>query len=110
LQNDILPFASRLVLAPRLLVTTGERSGSALARADASLDLIHVSNRFADAAGLIVIPQQSTLGLSAAVTWLSGALVTRARLANAFDADRFDIVGYPLPGRSLYVSAEVHAP
>ena len=44
---------------------------------------------------------------SASASWLSGVLISRARLANVLDSDRFDIVGYPLPGRSAYVSLEV---
>jgi iron complex outermembrane receptor protein len=101
---------SRLVLAPRLLLTTGELSGSALKRADFSADLSYLSNRFADAAGLIVIPDQTTVGLAGAASWLSDVLVTRVRLANLLDTQRFDVVGYPLPGRSIYGSLEVHTP
>lgn len=110
LQNDVLPFMSRLALAPRVLVTTGERAGRGLRRADLGLELTYLSNRFADAAGLVVVPEQASLGVTGSLSWLSGALTTRARLANALDSERFDIVGYPLPGRSLYVSAEVLAP
>jgi vitamin B12 transporter len=110
LANDVLPLSSRLVLAPRLLLTTGELEARTLQRADVAFELTYLSNRFADAAGLIVIPEQTTLGVSAALSWLSGALISRARLANALDAERFDIVGYPLPGRSLYVSLEAHTP
>jgi vitamin B12 transporter len=110
LANDLLPFTSRLVLAPRLLLTTGDLETRALARADLQVDLSYLSSRFADSAGLIVIPDQATLGVTAALSWLSGVLVTRARLANALNTQRFDIVGYPLPGRSIYVSAEVHTP
>jgi iron complex outermembrane receptor protein len=91
-------------------VTTGELKSRSLSSADLSLDATYLSNRFADAAGLIVIPEQTTLGISGAATWWSGVLVTRARLANALDTERFDVVGYPLPGRSLYVSAELHSP
>ncbi len=107
LDNDFLPFTSRLVVAPRVLVSSGDLSDAALARADLAVDLTYLSNRFADPAGLIVIPEQTTLGLSGSATWLDGALVSRARLANLLNAERFDIVGYPLPGRSLYVSLEV---
>lgn len=107
LVNDFLPFSSRLVLAPRLLVTTGDRPGSTLKRAELAADLSYLSSRFADPAGLIVIPEQATLGLSGSASWLAGALVSRARLANLLNTARFDIVGYPLPGRSLYVSLEV---
>ena len=60
------------------------------------------------AAGLIVIPEQTSVGLTGSATWLSGVLVTRLRVANVTDAQRFDIVGYPLPGRSVYASLEVH--
>lgn len=110
LDNDFLPFMSRLVLAPRLLLTTGELGSLALKRADLSADVTYLSNRFADAAGLIVIPEQTTLGVAGAASWASGVVVTRVRLANVLDAQRFDIVGYPLPGRSVYASVEVHAP
>jgi vitamin B12 transporter len=110
LANDVLPFTSRLVLAPRLTLTSGHLGERSLTRADVSLDLTYLSNRFADAAGLISIPEQTTLGVSGSAQWLGGALLTRARLSNALNTARFDVVGYPLPGRSLYVSAEVHAP
>ncbi|HYJ09424.1 MAG TPA: TonB-dependent receptor [Polyangiaceae bacterium] len=108
LSNDILPFVSRLVLAPRAELTTGELAGKLLSRADLSVELTYLSNRFADAAGLIVIPEQATLGVGARASWFGGVFSTRARVANALGSERFDIVGYPLPGRSLYVSAEVH--
>ncbi|HYP88408.1 MAG TPA: TonB-dependent receptor [Polyangiaceae bacterium] len=110
LQNDVLPFMSRLVLAPRLSLTTGELAGKILKRADLSADFVYSSNRFADAAGLIVVPEQSVLGLTAAAAWLSGVLLTKLRLANVLDAPRFDVVGYPLPGRSVYASLEVRSP
>ena len=110
LQNDLLPFMSRLVLAPRVLVTTGDLTGLVLGRADLGADLGYLSSRFADAAGLIVIPSQTTLGITGAATWWRGILVTRLRVANVLDTQRFDIVGYPLPGRSLYASIEVHTP
>jgi vitamin B12 transporter len=110
LQNDFLPFMSRLVVTPRLLVTTGELTGRTLRSADLSADLTYLSNRFADAAGLIVIPAQTTLGVAGAASWLSSRFVTRLRVANVLDTQRFDIVGYPLPGRSVYASLEVHAP
>lgn len=108
-KNDFLPFTSRLVLAPRLALTTGDLSWI-VQRADFSADLTYLSNRFADAAGLIIIPDQTTLGLTAAVSFWRGALTSRVRLANALNGERFDIVGYPLPGRSIYGSLELRAP
>ena len=44
-----------------------------LSRADLAADLSYLSNRFADPAGLIVIPEQATLSLSASASWLAGA-------------------------------------
>ncbi len=89
---------SRLVLAPRVSVTTGELSGRALKRADFGADLTYLSNRFADAGGLVVIPDQTTLGLTGAASWLSGVVVTRLRLANVLDAQRFDSRRLPVAG------------
>jgi vitamin B12 transporter len=109
LENDVLPFMSRLVLAPRLRLTTGEREGY-LTRAELSADVVYTSNRFADPAGLIVVPEQAVLGLATAASFWSGVLVTRLRLANLLDTPRFDIVGYPLPGRSVYASLELRSP
>jgi outer membrane cobalamin receptor len=34
-------------------------------------------------------------------------LTTRVRVANLFDAPRYDIVGFPLPGRSAFLSMEI---
>lgn len=109
LVNDVLPYMSRLVVAPRLALTTGELAGRELKSAELGVDVSYQSSRYADAAGLIVIPEQATTNLTASASWLSGSFITRARLVNLFDAERFDIVGYPLPGRSVYVSAEVRA-
>lgn len=110
LRNDFLPFVSRLALAPRLVLTTGERAGRVLSRADLGVDFLYLSNRFADSAGLVLIPEQTTWGAQVAAGWWGGLLVTRARLANALNAPRFDVVGYPLPKRSMYLSAEVRTP
>jgi iron complex outermembrane receptor protein len=35
-----------------------------------------------------------------------GLLTVRGRIADIFDAQRTDIVGYPLPGRSAYLGLE----
>jgi iron complex outermembrane receptor protein len=108
-RNDILPFSSRLVAAPYALISTGVLAGT-LQRADLGVDLVYLSSRFADAAGLIVIPEQTTLGVTASAGFWGGILVSKLRLANVLDSQRFDIVGYPLPGRSVYGSLELHTP
>jgi iron complex outermembrane receptor protein len=108
-RNDILPFTSRLVVAPYALISTGERPGT-LQRADLGVDVVYLSSRFADAAGLIVIPEQTTLGVTASAGFWGGILISKLRFANVLDRPRFDIVGYPLPGRSVYGSLELHTP
>jgi iron complex outermembrane receptor protein len=65
------------------------------------------SNRAADLAGNAILPAQSSLDLEAAWLGLFGALDARLRVANVFDVPRFDLVGYPLPGRSVHASLEV---
>jgi iron complex outermembrane receptor protein len=60
-----------------------------------------------DPAGLGVVDEQGSLDLTAEATWLDDALTTRARVSDVLDARRTDVIGFPLPGRSVYVSAEV---
>jgi iron complex outermembrane receptor protein len=107
LVNDVLPFHSRLIVAPAVSVTTGELDMAWLRRASARAELVHQSNRFGDPAGLGVIPEQTTLNVEAALESARGFAVVRARLADVFDAPRWDVVGFPLPGRSFFVSLEL---
>jgi hypothetical protein len=65
------------------------------------------SSRTADFAALAILPAQSSFDLEAAWLGLFGAVDARLRVANLFDVPRFDFVGYPLPGRSIYASLEV---
>jgi iron complex outermembrane receptor protein len=104
--NDILPFRSRLVLASGLRATTGPTG--LLYAEELSLRLRHVyqSSRYADLAGLAVIPEQHSLDLEATLEALDGDVLVSARLVNVFDSPRYDVVGFPLPGRSLFVSVE----
>jgi iron complex outermembrane receptor protein len=68
--------------------------------------MLHQSSRYADPAGLIVIPAQTSFDLELEQGLLRDQIKARARLHNLFDAPAFDVVGYPLPGRSVYVSME----
>ncbi len=64
------------------------------------------SSRYADPAGLGVIPSQFFTDLELGASSPDQHFVLRARVSNLFDANRFDVVGFPLPGRSLFVSLE----
>ncbi|HVJ20143.1 MAG TPA: TonB-dependent receptor [Polyangiaceae bacterium] len=97
-ENDVLPFQSRFRAAAGL-------SGR-VRRTRARLSVLHQSSRYADPAGLIVIPAQTSFDLELEQGLLRDQIKARARLHNLFDAPAFDVVGYPLPGRSVYVSME----
>lgn len=108
--NDILPLMSRLVLAPSAGLRTPELWPGTLDRARLDVEWLHRSNRYADAAGLVVLPGDDTVDVTLAADWLDSRLVTRARVENVFAAQRFDVVGYPLPSRSAFFSAELSWP
>ena len=105
-ENDILPFRSRLVLASGIRATTGPTGRSWAEELTLGARHLYQSSRYADLAGLAVIPEQHVIDLDASVAALGGGLVLRARLANVLDGARYDVVGFPLPGRSAFVSLE----
>ncbi|WP_437603696.1 TonB-dependent receptor [Sorangium sp. So ce590] len=104
--NDVLPFRSRLVVAPRLHAAWKPAGGAVFSGASGELRAVYQSSRYADPAGLGVIAEQATVDLEAETTWLGGHLAARARLANLLDGRRTDVVGYPLPGRSVFFALE----
>jgi iron complex outermembrane receptor protein len=104
-----LPFRSRLVLAPRIEVRSGRVPALRLDRARLEVRYVYQSNRTADPAGLIRIPEQGSLDVEAELTHFGGAWSVRAFAQNLFDQPRFDLIGYPLPGRAFFVSAEWRA-
>jgi iron complex outermembrane receptor protein len=103
--NDVLPFQSRLVVAPRLSFET--RAGQAwLDRVRVEARWIYQSSRYADAAGLGVIPDQSSLDAEAILQTRGEHFTLRARATDLLDTQRYDIVGFPLPKRAGYVALE----
>ena len=67
---------------------------------------LHQSSRYSDPAGLGVIPEQDTVDVEMAAVGWDRQLRAVLRVANVFDAERFDVVGFPLPGRSGFFSME----
>jgi vitamin B12 transporter len=104
-RNDLLPYQPRLTLAPRVEVRARFRR-SVVDSAQASVSYFYESSRFADRAGLIVIPEQSSLDLGAEVHVRPAHLNVSARLSNVLGQTRFDLIGYPLPGRAAYLAME----
>ncbi|KYF64009.1 TonB-dependent receptor domain-containing protein [Sorangium cellulosum] len=104
--NDVLPFRSRLVVAPRLHAAWKPPDRAVFSGASGELRAVYQSSRYADPAGLGVIAEQATVDLEAEATWFGGHLAGRARVADLLDSRRTDVVGYPLPGRSVFFTLE----
>jgi outer membrane receptor protein involved in Fe transport len=67
------------------------------------------SGRVADPAGLLIIPQQGIFDLGGRLQFV-GQVDFRARLENVLNTARYDSLGFPLPGRSVFLSLELIAP
>ncbi len=107
LVSDVLPYRSRAVVAAQTegyYAPRGELLG--VERLALTLRGFHRSSRYADPAGLIVIPGHTSVDLELSALLLEGRLGVRAALQNLLDAVSFDAVGLPLPGRALYGSVE----
>jgi iron complex outermembrane receptor protein len=104
LANDLVPFQSRLVTGIFAEIFADPHGGlSDLFAFDARYD--YRASRFADPAGLIVLPASSELDLG--VSWiLHGGNTFRAAIDDVFDAHHYDFIGYPVPGRSYHLSLE----
>jgi iron complex outermembrane receptor protein len=108
LVNDVLPFQSRLVLAPRAAVESRTLHLGPVGRARAEVRWIYQSSRYADAAGLAVIPEQGAIDAEVLAGGADERWTARLRAADLADSPRFDIVGFPLPGRSFFFTLEAH--
>jgi vitamin B12 transporter len=105
LTNDVIPFQSRFVASSRLSAE-GQLGFAWLDRVRAEVRFMYQSSRYADAAGLGVMPDQSSLDLEALAQTRDAHFTLRARLADVLDAERYDIVGFPLPRRAGYLALE----
>jgi iron complex outermembrane receptor protein len=104
--NDVLPFQSRLVVVPRLSAEARHLGVRPLGRVRAEVRWVYQSSRYADNAGLAVIPEQSSLDAELLAQTTDGRFTARLRASDLLDAPRFDVVGFPLPGRSAFASLE----
>ncbi|HET9929892.1 MAG TPA: TonB-dependent receptor [Polyangiaceae bacterium] len=104
--NDMLPFLSRLTVGAAV---SGRHAlgGPKLGTLALTLRATYQSSRYADFAGQGVIPEQASVDVEAGLLEVARLLTTRLRVSNLFDARRFDVVGFPLPGRSLFLSLEL---
>lgn len=102
--NDILPYRSRLTAFG--LVGVDRESGGPVSSTGVAARGYYRSSRFADIAGLIVIPASTEFALEAHAHFDDGAWKLGAAVENVLGDAAFDSVGYPLPGRSFNASLE----
>jgi iron complex outermembrane receptor protein len=76
----------------------------------AALLYVHQSSRYADPAGLELIPAQGSLDIELEAHLSADRINLRTRASNLLGQSRFDVIGYPLPGRSLAASLELSWP
>jgi iron complex outermembrane receptor protein len=103
--NDILPYEPELTLVPRIELRAPIRAAP-VDQGKLAVTYFYESSRYADPAGLIVIPEQGSLDVEAELDAVHDRLALRARVANLLDQTRFDLIGYPLPGRAAYIALE----
>ena len=107
LKNDIIPFRSRLVADLGVELHTSHLPDSlGLSRAAVSIRGNHRGSRYQDATGLIIVPHSTTFDLGMNLMLRHLPLSIRASVYNVFNQPSFDVVGYPLPPRSLMLGAE----
>jgi outer membrane cobalamin receptor len=104
--NDVLPFQSMLVLVPRLSAEVRDLALGPVGRVRAEVRWIYQSSRYADAAGLEVIPEQSSLDAELLAQSRDRHFTVRLRATDLLDSPHYDVVGFPLPGRSAFASFE----
>jgi iron complex outermembrane receptor protein len=105
--NELLPFRSRLQAAPAVAVRPGGWAEWGLDEVALEARYVHQSSRYGDASGQVVLPAQGSLDLELTTLWWRRRLGVRARGANVLDQPRRDVVGFPLPGRAFFASAEL---
>ena len=96
-----------MILAPRIALKAPGWPAARVGRSLIAVSYLYQSNRYADAAGLVVIPEQGNMDIEVVVETVLGRARARARLANVLNQPRFDLVGFPLPGRAVYAAMEL---
>jgi vitamin B12 transporter len=104
-RNDLLPYQPQIALSPRVELHA-RFLHSVVDSAKASVSYFYESSRYADRAGLIVVPEQGSLDVATELRLSPAHLSISARLANVLGQTRFDLIGYPLPGRAAYLAME----
>jgi iron complex outermembrane receptor protein len=102
--NDLLPYMSRLVASEELELY--DEPDGVIYRSSVLARLSHRSSRATDPAGLIIIAEEHVLDIEAAVSFFDERLAVHFGVENVLGSPRFDVVGLPLPERSVHVAVE----
>jgi len=106
IDNDLLRLRSRLIVSPYVEAFVEPSHLLGLDRASIAARAFYRSSEIADDAGLVIIGEQTSVDADLVLSFLERKVTARMRIADVFDAPLTDIVGYPLPGRSLHASLE----
>jgi vitamin B12 transporter len=101
--NDILPMTSRFTTFQELRWTR-RVDGKLLRQATLGARYYHRSNRYADPAGVIVLPAVQSVDAHADATFATPELGVSLALNNLLNQQTLDYLGLPVPGRSYHVS------
>lgn len=73
------------------------------------VELLHVSESFWDPANTSALAERTRIGLGASIHLWGGRLRVDASVRDVFDQRGTDLLGFPLPGRSLAVALTVRS-
>jgi iron complex outermembrane receptor protein len=104
-KNDLLPYQPQVALTPRVELR-GRWPRAVVDSGNLGVSYFYESSRYADRAGLLVLPQQGSLDVASELHVRPAHLAVSARLVNLLGQTRFDLIGYPLPGRAAYLAME----
>jgi iron complex outermembrane receptor protein len=105
--STLLPFQARLVASPSLELFAADVGAFAIDRVALRTKIAYRASYATDPAGLVVIPAQAPIDLELSLLLLARRVAARFALEDLLDANRFDLVGLPLPRRSAHGSLEV---
>lgn len=100
--NDILPMTSRLTTNHELRWTYDPPSQAW--QSAVSVRYYHRSSRYADAAGLIVLPAVQSIDASLSLKLNNPRFGISASFNNILDQQTLDYLGLPVPGRSFHTT------
>jgi iron complex outermembrane receptor protein len=102
-------LGARIALRPRLVTYVRPElriplEAAFLSSVSASAEFWHRGFMFTDAANLAYLPACNKVALSSALSMFEERVRLTARMDDAGDARCSDLLGYPMPGRSLFFS------